>query len=83
MDDKEYMTLDEAAKAVGIKRPTIYHYIKKLDLSRLYFPFNRHAYLSRRDVERIKDIRESPWKVESGGETVKMRRMPKIKKDAA
>ena len=62
-EDQEYMTLDEAAKEVGLKRPSLYFYIKKLRIERRNFPLNKHAYIKRTDVERIKAVRESPWKL--------------------
>ncbi len=79
MEDKEYMTLDEAAAAIGIKRPSVYHYIKKLHLQRHNFAYNRHTYLARADVERIKAVRESPWKIEESEATAKQ---PAIKRKA-
>ena len=71
-EDKEYMTLEEAAAAIGIKRPSVYHYIKKLHIQRHTFEYNRHTWLARADVERIKAIRESPWKVEESEATQKI-----------
>ena len=62
-EEQEYMTLDEAAKEVGLKRPSLYFYIKKLRIERRYFPLNKHAYIKHADVERIKAVRESPWKL--------------------
>ena len=59
------MTLDEAAKAVGLKRPSLYFYIKKLGIERKKFSNNRHQWISRADVERIKAVREKPWTVEA------------------
>src|SRR5258708_39998402 len=60
-EDKEYMTLDEAAAAVGLKRPSLYFYIKKLSIQRRTFPNNRHVWISHTDVERIKKAMERPW----------------------
>jgi predicted site-specific integrase-resolvase len=70
-EDKEFMTLDEAAHAVGIKRASLYYYIKRLKIQRHTFPLNRHAYLTHNDVERIKAVRESPWKLEERDDTDK------------
>lgn len=65
-DSKEYLTLDEAAAAVGIKRASLYYYLDRLGIKRHKFPFNRHMYIAAADVARIKVVKESPWK--SGGE---------------
>lgn len=64
MDEKEYMTLDEVARSVGLKRPSLYYYIKKLSIDRRKFPYNRHTYIAREDVERIRTAKESPWKLD-------------------
>ena len=77
-DNEEYMTLNEAATLVGIKRASLYHYIEKMELETYHFEHNKHAYLTRGDVERIKQTREKPWKV--SGEVKRGRRK---KRDAA
>ena len=58
---REYMTLDEAAQSVGLKRPSLYYYINALQIKRHHFKFNRHAYIARADVDRIREIKEKPW----------------------
>lgn len=83
MEEKEYMTLDEAAHALGIKRPSIYYYIKKLQIQPRNFDLNRHTYLARTDVERIKTVRESPWKIEGSEKTTKIPAVKRKVKDAA
>ena len=62
-EDKEYVTLDEAAKAVGLKRPSLYYYIKKLQIKREQFPYNRHRWIAQADVERIRAAKERPWEL--------------------
>ena len=63
-EDKEFLTLDETAAAVGLKRPSLYFYLNKLKIERRKFPFNRHTWISRADVERIKTAQERPWELE-------------------
>jgi predicted DNA-binding transcriptional regulator AlpA len=77
-EDKEFMTLDEAAKVVGLKRPSLYFYIKKLSIQRRYFPNNRHAWIAHADVERIKMARERPWELEEDTD-----KRPAVKPEAA
>ena len=78
-EEQEYMTLDEAAKAVGLKRSSLYFYIKKLHIERRKFPLNKHFYIKHADVERIKAVRESPWKLSE----VDTDKRPVVNKDAA
>jgi excisionase family DNA binding protein len=60
--NEEFMTLDEAADYVGIKRATFYNYMEDLKIRSVKFGRDRHGYLSRDDVMRIKEYKESPWK---------------------
>jgi predicted DNA-binding transcriptional regulator AlpA len=66
-DEKEFLTLSEAAEAVGLKRASLYYYLEKLHIETHRFPYNRHRYIASSDVERIKNVKDSPWKL--GGET--------------
>jgi predicted DNA-binding transcriptional regulator AlpA len=63
-EKREYLTLDESAKSVGLKRPSLYFYINKLGIERHKFPLNRHIYLARADVERIRAAKEHPWTID-------------------
>jgi len=62
-DEEELITLDEAAKDIGMKKGSIYHYIKALDIEVKKYPLNKHGYIRRKDVERIKQSRTTPWQV--------------------
>ena len=77
-EDREFMTLDEAAKAVGLKRPSLYFYIKKLSIQRRTFPNNRHVWIAHADVERIKMARERPWELAEDTD-----KRPAVKPEAA
>jgi excisionase family DNA binding protein len=59
---KEWVTLEEAAAQMGIKRATIYYYLKDLGIEAQRFGRDRKGYLSRADVEKLKDYKENPWK---------------------
>ncbi len=66
---EEYVTLDDAAAEVGLKRPSIYYYITELDIKRYRFKFHRHSYIKRSDVERIKEAKQK-LSIPIDGETV-------------
>lgn len=57
----EYMTLDEAAESLGVKRATIYNYIKALGIKTHKFKLSRSTYLAKADVERMREAKEKPW----------------------
>ena len=64
-DNKEYLTLAEVAKHVGVKRTSLYYYIDKMGIKTHDFEFSNHKFLHIKDAERIKIVREKPWLTES------------------
>jgi transposase len=60
-EEKEYMTLDEAANFLGIKRATLYNYMNKLNIEAIKFKLDRRSYLSQGQVKQLKEIQEKPW----------------------
>jgi hypothetical protein len=62
-EEKDFLTLSEAAQAVGLKRASLYYYLEKLGIETHKFDYNRHRYISRSDVERIRTVKDSPWKL--------------------
>lgn len=66
---KEWLSLEEAAGQMGIKRSTIYYYLKDLDIEARRFGRDRKRYISRADVEKLKDYKENPWKYAKPGKT--------------
>ena len=62
MEEKEYMTLEEAAIFTGIKRATIYNYLNDLDIKTQKFGRDRRAYITLEDAKQLKEYKESPWK---------------------
>jgi hypothetical protein len=63
-EEKEYVTLQEAAAQLGIKRASLYYYLNKMEIKPRRFKMNRHAYITQTDYQRIKTAKESPWKAE-------------------
>ncbi len=59
--NREYLTIDEAAKAIGWNRATVYKYVDELGMKKHKFRLNRRTYLAATDVEQLKQIREKPW----------------------
>lgn len=66
MNNQEYVTLDEAAETLKIKKGSLYYYFGKLGIEPKTFELNKHAYLTKEDVQRIRDVRERPWKLSEG-----------------
>lgn len=62
MEEKEYLTLEEAAQYVGMKRATIYNYMHDLNIKTQKFGRDRRHYIALADAKRMKQYKESPWK---------------------
>ena len=55
----EYITLEEAAQQLGVKRGTLYYYIKVMNLEKpKKFDLDKHKYLRVADIERVKALKE-------------------------
>ena len=65
---KAYLTYEEAAQYIGIKRASIYNYIHDLKITTHKFKRNRRRYIAIEDVERMKTYKEMPWKVDLGND---------------
>ncbi len=63
MEEKEYLTVQEAAEYAGLKRATIYNYLKDLGIKPQPFGRNRRHYISREEAKRLKEYKETPWTV--------------------
>jgi excisionase family DNA binding protein len=61
MIQKEYLTYEEAAEYIGCKRSTLYSLVSDMGITTHKFKYDKKRYLTRADVERIKEIREKPW----------------------
>lgn len=70
LEGKEFLTLKEVADYVGVKRASLYYYIKGLDIKMHRFNLDRRSYISLADAKRIKEVKEKPW---AAGEREQMR----------
>lgn len=62
-ENQDQITLDEAAQDLGMKKGSLYHYIRALSIEVRTYPLNKHGYIAKNDVERIREQRTHPWKV--------------------
>jgi len=58
--EKEFLTFEEAAEYIGIKRATLYNYVNELGIETHKFRLDRRSYLAIADVKHIKEIKEKP-----------------------
>lgn len=65
MEEKEYLTYEEAADYLGVGRSTLYTWAKDLGIQAKKFKRDKRRYLAIADVKRIKEIREKPWTEEA------------------
>ena len=56
--DEAYISVKDAAERLGVKRPSLYHYVKVLKLETQRFELDRQTYLKMTDFERIRTLRE-------------------------
>ncbi len=66
---EKYLTMEEAAQAVGCKRASLYNYMKALGITAHKFDFSKKHYLAAEDVERMRDLKARPWIVERSAES--------------
>jgi len=50
------MTIEQATTAVGVSKASLYNYMNFLGIQRQKFPFDRRSYVSKSDVERIRQF---------------------------
>ncbi|SRR6266567_92577 len=75
-EEQEYVTLDEAAQALGTKKGSLYYYLRALAIEPRKFPLNKHAFISKTDVERIRVAKSSPWKIAQPTHQITMDSVP-------
>ena len=51
--EKEYLTVDEAAKAIGRSRATIWNLIQRYNLETFRRSMDRRTYVRRADIEQL------------------------------
>ncbi len=61
---KEYFTIEETAKKLGIDRSTVYLKMKVLKIGTTKFEGNRKKYIAAKDVEQLRTLLNEPWKIE-------------------
>ncbi|SRR6266550_4987155 len=61
--ERDYLTLDEVEEYTGIKKNSLYYYLKTLDIKTHKFTLDRRAYISLEDANRIKEVKDTPWLV--------------------
>jgi len=60
-EGKEYLTYEEAADYLGIKRATLYNYIGELEIRTRKFKRDRRRYLTIADTQKIEQFMATPW----------------------
>jgi excisionase family DNA binding protein len=60
-EGKAYLTYEEAADYLGIRRSSLYTMLVELGIKTHKFKFDRRYYIALEDVKRVKEIREKPW----------------------
>lgn len=56
--EETYISMGKAAEQLGVKRSSIYHYVKVLKLEIQRFELDKQSYLKMADFERIRELRE-------------------------
>ncbi len=55
---EDCLTIEQAIEAVSVSKATLYNYMNFLNIQRQKFPFDRRSYVSKLDVERLKQFVE-------------------------
>lgn len=64
-EGNEFLNIDEAAEEIGWNRVTVFEWMKTLGIEKHKFLRNRRTYISIKDVNRLKQIKEKPWLAEA------------------
>lgn len=60
---KDYYTIEEAARELAWDRSTVYARMKRLGMTRTKFAGDRRVFLTRYDLEQLMTYKYEPWKV--------------------
>jgi predicted DNA-binding transcriptional regulator AlpA len=61
MDQSKYVTMKTAEREIGITRVTLRKYLNKLNITpRSFHIGDRSLYISRKDLERVKKLKQNP-----------------------
>jgi predicted DNA-binding transcriptional regulator AlpA len=58
MQSREYISLDEAAEVIGVTKPSLYYYVRILNIEKKKFPLDRKVYIKWEDFEKIKKLKD-------------------------
>ena len=64
-EEKDFLTLEETAEYIGVKRATVYNYMHDLGITSQHFGRGKKRYIALTDVKRMKAYKEEPWTVET------------------
>ena len=59
IEKEDCLTIEQVISAVGVSKASLYNYMNFLGIQRQKFPFDRRSYVSKSDVERIKQFVET------------------------
>jgi hypothetical protein len=59
--ERDYLTLDEVEEYTGIKKNSLYYYLRTLDIKTHKFILDKRAYISLADANHIKEVKDTPW----------------------
>jgi transposase-like protein len=57
--EQEYISVEDAARELGVNRSTMYYYKRQLNIQHKKFPLDRRRYISLQDLERIKAAKKA------------------------
>lgn len=59
--ERKFLTLDEVEEYTGIKKNSLYYYLRTLEIKTHKFNLDKRAYISKVDADRIKAVKDTPW----------------------
>ena len=57
--EPRYISIDNAARELGVNKSTIYYYLRQFSITSHKFPLDRRTYLKREDFERIQSAKRA------------------------
>ncbi len=59
MKDPEYMSMEDVAEGMGVKRSSLYYYVKALGLKKHKFPLDKRVYILVEDFDKLKRLKDA------------------------
>jgi hypothetical protein len=56
--EREYISLEEAAETLKVTKPSLYYYLRLLNIERKKFPLDKRVYIKMSDFMQIKKLRD-------------------------